>query len=357
MSDKRPVIYHLGRSGEVAGGMTQVINGYLEWPFERVDVRVIVSRGDPGDTMSSMKRLVNAACKVIALDRRRQNVVVAHLSEGGSFLREGGLLRLAHARGIPTIAHLHGAAFAEFAQDNPGRVGPVLAASDRVITLSQESSDVAARFVDPERIVLIPNAIAPASPVVKERTVVFGGAVGYRKGIDMLQEAWGQIDGAAPEWRLIIAGPVIDAQLIDPLLPGVEFVGAVDHSELMRLLDSAAIAVLPSREEAMPMFILEAMARQCAVVSTDVGGIAAVLADGAGVVIPPGDSPALRRALFELMSDDVARAAVAATGRRVFDERFSATAVFPRVEQIWCEVAEKSARRRGKTGDRMATVA
>jgi glycosyltransferase involved in cell wall biosynthesis len=342
----KPIVYHLGRAGEVAGGMTQVVNGYLKWPFERVEVRVIVSRGDPGDTIRSITRSFAALAAVLRLRRRDQQVLVAHLSEGGSFLREGTIARIAHVRGIPTIIHLHGSSFAEFAERKPRLVRRVLAAGDRIISLSTESSEVCARFVDPGRVTLIPNAIESGHPVAKTRTLVFGGVVSYRKGIDVLQAAWERVKPRRAGWKLLVAGPIRDEHLVRNDLDGAEFLGSLDHDALMNLLDSASVAVLPSREEAMPMFILEALARRCAVVSTNVGGIAAVLADGAGVVLPPGDVDALTDSLMELLGDDAKRDEIAGSGRRVFEERFSAAAVFPRIESLWCETMQPLDRQR-----------
>ncbi|GAA1838309.1 glycosyltransferase family 4 protein [Agromyces salentinus] len=333
----RPIVHHLGRGGEVAGGMTQVVNGYLEWPFEHVDTRVIVTRGDPGDSVAAARLAARAAVQISGMRRSTPQVIVGHLSEGGSFLREGSLLRMAKARGIPTIAHLHGSSFAEFADRRPGVVGGVLRASDRVISLSEESSEVAARFVERERIELVPNAIAGSLPSAKQPIVAFGGVVGYRKGIDVLQRAWADLGAAKRGWRLVIAGPIRDEHLVDRDAEGVEFVGSLPHDELMTLLDTSLVAVLPSREEAMPMFILEALARRCCVISTDVGGIEAVLRDGAGVVVPPGDADALAAALRSVLGDPERLDAIAAEGSRVFEERFSASAVFPRVESLWLD--------------------
>lgn len=340
MSGARATVHHLGRAGEHAGGMTQVVNGYLGWDFDEVDVRVIESRGDPHDHVGAIGKSASALGRILRLPKGEPQVIVGHLSERGSFVREGTLLRVAHARGIPTIAHLHGSSFAEFADRHPGLVGAALRASDRVITLSEESSEVSARFVPEERIELVPNAIPPGSPRAKQPTVVFGGVVSHRKGIDVLQAAWEQ---AAPEgWRLLVAGPIRDGHLVRDDLPGIEFLGSLPHDELMGLLDTASIAVLPSREEAMPMFILEALARDCAVVSTDVGGIAAVLADGAGVVLEAGDVDGLADALATLTGDAARREEVAAAGRAVFDARYSAEAVFPRMQELWSTTASRA---------------
>ncbi|TFV64688.1 glycosyltransferase family 1 protein [Geodermatophilus sp. DF01-2] len=312
--------------------MTQVLNGYLGWSFPRVDVAVITSRGDPHDLRTAVVRGAGALVQVLRLPRR-SSVVVGHLSERGSFLREGGLMRLARLRGIATVAHLHGSSFARFAARHPRLTGWALRGADRVVTLSEESSEVSARFVPVERVVLIPNAIPSSSPTEKQDLVVFGGVVSHRKGIDVLQEAWSRID--APGWELVVAGPVRDADLVREGVPGLTMAGSLAHEDLMALLDRSRIAVLPSRDEAMPMFILEAMARGNCVVATDVGGIAAVLEDGRGIVVPPGDVEAFRAALQSVLSDPARRARLAEAGAQAFEERFSAAAVFPKVEDLW----------------------
>jgi len=349
----RPVAYHVGRHGQVAGGMTQVVNGYLEWEFERFDTAVIASR----DGSRGLRALVLAARAGLALTRVPAHgaVVVVHLSERGSFVREGALLRLARARGLATVAHLHGSEFVPFAAARPRLVAGVLRAADRVIALSEASADVARRYLPEDAVRIVPNAVAPGADREKERLVVFGGAVRRRKGVDVLVEAWRALSARRPGhgWRLVLAGPVVEPDVVPPALEHAEFVGAVDHAELMSLLERSAVAVLPSRDEAMPMFLLEAMARGNAVVSTPVGGIPAVLGGGAGHLVHVGDADALADALERLVVDDGARAASAARARIAFDERYSARAVFPLVEATWAEaLSSRSRRSRSRTRPR-----
>lgn len=338
----RPEIVHVGRAGDIPGGMTQVINAYVQWPFRRTRVSVLESRGDPGDHLTALRLWLGALWRVSRLPRREVALVV-HLSERGSFIREGSLARLAAARGIPVIAHLHGSEFVEFATAHPRLVSGVLRASTKVITLSAETSSECERFIDAPRIELVPNAIPAGSGEDKAPTIVFGGVVSERKGIDVLQEAWRPIADAHPDWSLMIAGPIRDHHLVDPDIPGVTFLGSVPHAELMGLLESAAIAVLPSRDEAMPMFLLESMARRCCCVSTTVGGIPPLLSEGSGMLVPPGDADALRHALEELMDDDTARGRIAEAGHRRFMSGYSAEAIYPRVEQIWLDAVNGSA--------------
>jgi glycosyltransferase involved in cell wall biosynthesis len=332
MTVARPRVYHLGRAGDIPGGMTQVVNGYLSWPFPGVDVDLITSRGAPQDVRAAVTKAAGALVRILRLPRR-SSVLVAHLSAGGSFVREGALMRVAHLRGIATVAHLHGSSFAKFAAQHPRLTAWALRGADRVITLSDESTEVSARFVPRERVVLIPNAIPSSRPTDKHDLVVFGGVVSHRKGIDVLQDAWERID--APGWELVVAGPIADAQLVREGIPNMRFAGSLAHDELMTLLDRSRVAVLPSRDEAMPMFILEAMARRNCVISTDVGGIAAVLGDDRGIVVPPSDVDAFAAALQSVLSDPALRERLAAAGSTAFEERFSSEAVFPRVEALW----------------------
>ncbi|KZX22069.1 glycosyltransferase family 4 protein [Rathayibacter tanaceti] len=328
-------VHHVGRSGEVPGGMTQVVNGYLRWPFDRSDVRVIPSRSAPGEHVTAARLAAAAAARIVALSRRDPgSVIVVHLSERGSFLREGSLLRLAHRLGLRTVAHLHGSEFAAFTAAHPRLVAGVLRSADEIITLSEQTSVICRRIVPAERVHLVPNALERGTPREKTRTVVFGGVVSHRKGVDVLQKAWAKVEGAEG-WRLLIAGPIREPEVVDRSVPGIEFLGSLENARLLQLLDEAAVAVLPSRDEAMPIFILEALARDAAVVSTAVGGIPEVLGEGCGRVVAPGDVDALAAALTELITDEDARAAVVAKAGARFRERFSADAVFPRIEEVW----------------------
>lgn len=331
---------HVGRHGEAAGGMTQVVNGYLAGQFAQFEARAILSR-DGSTGLPAVGLALSAAAGILRLRNPDRTVVVAHLSERGSFVREGALLILARARGLATIAHLHGSEFAQFTDAHPGLVGRVLKSADLVLTLSEESSRIARRFVPDEAVQLIPNAVFPGVVRPKERLVLFGGAVTRRKGVDVLLQAWRALNEQQPGhgWRLVVAGPVIDQDVVpaevDPGLGDAEFTGAVAHDTLMEMLERSSVAVLPSRDEAMPMFVLEAMARSNAVVSTTVGGIPEVLADGAGVLVSPGNVEQLTEALERFIVDTPFREESGRRALGAWEDTYSAAAVFPRIESAW----------------------
>jgi glycosyltransferase involved in cell wall biosynthesis len=106
------------------------------------------------------------------------------------------------------------------------------------------------------------------------------------------------------------------------------------------------VAVMPSLREAQGIAILEALAARRAVVASRVGGIPETIRHEVhGLLVPPGDPPALARALLRLAADPRLRARLGAAGARRVDEAFSVTAAVRRIESIYLEELSRSAPR------------
>ena len=89
----------------------------------------------------------------------------------------------------------------------------------------------------------------------------------------------------------------------------VLFAGRIPHERVPAMLSAADIVALPSLAEGMPLSLLEAMAAGHPVVATRVGAIQEIIEDrSTGLLVPPGSSDALARAVNELLRDpDTAR--------------------------------------------------
>ncbi len=99
-------------------------------------------------------------------------VAHVHLSERGSFLREGSLVALAHRRGLVTVATIHGASFMPFARSYPWLVSAVLRRADLVTCLDRKTLDCV-RLSAPEvrsELCPIPSSSTPASRRRTRRT-------------------------------------------------------------------------------------------------------------------------------------------------------------------------------------------
>ena len=89
----------------------------------------------------------------------------------------------------------------------------------------------------------------------------------------------------------------------------------------------------------MPLTILEAMAAGVAIVSTDVGGIPDLIEDGkTGRLVPKGSAEALAERIVELLKNPAQAAELAASGRAMVRERFSAEKMVAATEAVYEEL-------------------
>ena len=130
----------------------------------------------------------------------------------------------------------------------------------------------------------------------------------------------------------------------------VRFSGWLDRSRLTALLEGATILVLPSRAEALPMSVLEALAHGLAVVTTAVGALPDSLVDEQSVVfIEPDNVGALAAALDRLLMDEPFRRRLAQAGHEVFLREFDIAVTADRFAQIYRELTERGAATRRRS--------
>jgi glycosyltransferase involved in cell wall biosynthesis len=143
---------------------------------------------------------------------------------------------------------------------------------------------------------------------------LFLGQLVERKGIDTLVQAFSSVRSEAD---LLLAGgdwssdgfPKYVRDLIEQQQL-VERVHLVNHrSDAPALLNDCDVFVLPSRSDARPRSIIEAMYLGKPVVASSVGGIPTLIDHGVtGLLVPPSDPAALGAALETLASDSALRA-------------------------------------------------
>src|SRR5207253_11521903 len=93
------------------------------------------------------------------------------------------------------------------------------------------------------------------------------------------------------------------------------------QAALARLLDASTCLVLPSRSEGLPRIVVEAMARGRAVVASAVGGMAELVDDDTGRLVPTEDVLALAEALIDVLADRDRAAAMGRVARRRAEAR------------------------------------
>ncbi|NDV23219.1 glycosyltransferase [Desulfovibrio sp. JC022] len=170
-------------------------------------------------------------------------------------------------------------------------------------------------------------------------------SVQHRKGQDILLSQMNEILTEIPNARLIFVGPVLpDRGGVDivemsknqPYSDRVHFVGAKDNA--LDYIYASDLLVLPSREEALPLSIMEAMALGRTCVASDVYGIPEMIIHGETGLMFSLDQPQdLAKHIIRLGKNKAEREEMAAKAEIRYREHFSRE----RHAERWREVLEE----------------
>jgi glycosyltransferase involved in cell wall biosynthesis len=352
-----------------------------------IPIALVMSSFEPGGTERQMIELIRR------LDRRRWNVHVACLRNHGawlervaaaapcvmfpvsSFRRPGALLQLrsfarwcrasrfAVVHTVDITANIFGLPAAAVAgvpvrigtrrEVNPGRKAvPLLmqraayACAHVIVANARAAADrLRVEQVAEHKVAIVPNGLDVGCFTVRRvqapvRRVVMVANLRPEKGHDVLIDAAShvlrrfhdarfEVVGSGPEHRRLIA--LANEHGVSH---AVSFIG---HCEAVpEQLATADVFVLPSRSEALPNALLEAMAAGLPVVASAVGGILEVLEDGkTGLLVPAGDSQALAGALSRLMADAALAERLGAAARAYVETRYSFDRMVASFENIY----------------------
>jgi glycogen synthase len=188
------------------------------------------------------------------------------------------------------------------------------------------NAEVIPNFI-PDDIVL--DEIPPTGP---DAPLLFVGDLLPDKGVQTLLDAYRRLENPPP--LALVGRSTHDSALEIP--DGVQLVGALSHSEVLKQFRSARMVLVPSLcADACPTVVLEAMAAGRPVIAAASGGIVDMVVDGkTGLLVPPGDVSALASAITSLLSDPETAQAFGTAGRNRASE-FTVGAIVQRIEHMY----------------------
>jgi exopolysaccharide biosynthesis WecB/TagA/CpsF family protein len=340
--DSGLTVRHFGPDPAHVGGMSSVLRVVAE---HRVggEACEVHPTWRPGSQLANARLTLTSAAKLLRMPR--DDVAQFHLSERGSFVREGALVALARRSGLTTVVTLHGADLVPFAAEHPRLVSAVLGQAHLVTCLDEEARETARAMAPRARVEILPNPVpidrdSGGADRTEER-VLFAGEIGHRKGADVLVRAWQLVAERRERARCIMVGPTKDLAI--PATERLEVRGSVGPEEMRRLLRSSRVVALPSRAERLPMILTEAMGGGRPFVSTPVGGIPALAREG-GLLVDVDDVDGLATRLTELLGDPALALRIGERGRRFCEETHSVEAVDARLRQLYANVTPTARR-------------
>lgn len=224
---------------------------------------------------------------------------------------------------------------------------------DAVLTVSRDLAWWAEKRLGlpAERVHFLPNFVSqPSSPVLAPPLpglpglrVVCVANIRVQKDHLTLLKAWAETVRRVPQAHLLLVGADAEAALAQRarqkaqewgLQSSLTWLGS--RQDVAAILAGCSVGVMSSISEGFPVTLLEYGQANLAVIATQVGECAEILAGGqAGLLIPPSNPQALSAALQRLLTDEALRRQVAQRLQRRVQERYSAAVFFKQLTGIY----------------------
>jgi len=172
------------------------------------------------------------------------------------------------------------------------------------------------------------------------------------KGLDYLLKALVKVKNEIPDVKLIVGGKGV---LLDHyagmaneygLKDNVEFHGFIPDEKIVEYYNRCSVFVLPSissKQEGFGIVVLEALACETPVISTEIVGVAAdVKKSNSGIIIPPRDVDELANAIIKILSHDDKSKEMGKNGRILVEKSYTWYRVAKMMENVYMELLENN---------------
>jgi len=250
---------------------------------------------------------------------KKVRILHAHTAAGTDFKRTSLVVKMAKKAGLKVVLHSHASSFKDFFASSSAtekcKILDVLKMADVLIVLSKSWKEYFTEIGVPVgKILILHNIAAYPTPKDVEKNenkvrLLFMGEIGERKGVfDLLRAISDHKQELEDKIELRIGGNKHEEKLMSVInrncLQGfVKFDGFVTGEKKIDLFNWANVFVLPSFNEGLPISILEAMSYKMPIISTPVGGIPEVVDESNGVLVTPGASFEIYKAISKYVDN------------------------------------------------------
>jgi glycosyltransferase involved in cell wall biosynthesis len=345
VADVRASVTYLGERG-VGARVAAHVRAFVRSPRRYVTTALMVARTprlDEGYRNSTRWGCLDAAVELAArLRATRVEHVHAHFAHDPTLVAQ-----LAHRLGGPAFTFTAHAR--DLYQIPPASLAERVHASQGVVTCCAVNAEHVRAVVGDAaaaKVRLVHHGIAldelrPADPAAAPRRavplVLSIGRLVEKKGFGDLLTALAKVAAAGHDFRCEIHGEGPDRDALVTLAreldldARVSFPGARARRELLDVYRRADVFALTpfvtddGDRDGIPNVLLEAMAFALPVVTTEAGGIAELVTDGAnGSLLAPRDVDGVAAAIAALLTDPACRARFGAAGRATVEAEFYA---------------------------------
>lgn len=167
-------------------------------------------------------------------------------------------------------------------------------------------------------------------PAAKQGLVVgLVGRLAWEKGVDTFLRAASRVLVEAPETKFVVVGDGPDREKLEQLIDELKIRESVtilgQRDDMPSVYASLDVMVSSSRQEGLPMAILEGMASALPLIATTVGEVPTVVIDDCtGILVPAENVELLATRILELLRDPARRTRLGMAARKLIEEQYSA---------------------------------
>jgi len=297
---------------------------------EDLAVRLAANGWDVQTTSTRRARLPRLVDFLATAWRRRNSydVAIVDVYSGAAFIWAEAVCTVLRVAGKSFVLALHGGNLPEFARSRANRVARLLRSAAAVVAPSRFLLEQ----LRPLRadIQLIPNALELERYAFRERSVAAPRIVWLRSfhaiyNPTLAPRALALIAATHPEARLLMIGTDTGDGSFQAtraaaeslgVADRVEFPGGIPKTEVPTRLQEGDVLINTTNIDNTPVSVLEAMACGLCVVSTSVGGIPYLLADGVdALLVPRDDATAMASAVSRIVHEPALARSLSRSGR------------------------------------------
>ena len=223
----------------------------------------------------------------------------------------------------------------------------ILKYSDAVLPHTEYEKNLLLNIGTPEKSMhILPNTVntekfRKISGTKKENIMLFVSNLIRDKGADVAFDIAEDIMSERKDASAVFIGNPYDNSLVERINElkknkRMTFLNNITIGELVKWYNRASVVMLPSKYEAFSRVLAEAQACHTPVVSTRVGGVPDVVADGkSGYLVEHGDWKTMKKYVETLLDDKKLNSTMGVAGRKNIESRFSVDAVGKNLESIY----------------------
>lgn len=188
--------------------------------------------------------------------------------------------------------------------------------SKAIVTLTKQDADNYKKLLKAKNVVAIPNPcpikITEKSSLMSKNVIAIG-RFQNQKGFDLLLSAWSKVRSKDAGWKLTIIGSGSREKQLRNIIKKLNINHSVQllpsTNDVVSVYKQAAIYVMSSRYEGLPLVLIEAMSMGIPIISfdCDTGPRDIIVHNSTGILVPPLDVENLALEIDRLINDEPKR--------------------------------------------------